>query len=94
MSEVHIDVHRVAELARLTCSETEEARFAKELDAVLEYVAVLDQVDTEGVEPTSHPIPLTTPFRDDEANVSLTRDAALANAPATDGESFVVPRVV
>ena len=84
----------MARLARLELSEEERAALGEELKAVLGYVAVLERVDTEGVPPTSHPIPLVTPFREDGAVAPMSREQALANAPESDGEAFVVPRVV
>ncbi len=94
MSDHAIDVQRVAELARLVLEPAEVERFEVELGACLEYIAVLQQVDTDRVEPTSHPLPQVTPFRSDVASAALPLERALENAPATDGESFLVPRVV
>ena len=54
----------------------------------------LGELDTTGVPPTSHALELTGAFREDEVRPSLERERGLANAPASDGESFVVPKVV
>jgi aspartyl-tRNA(Asn)/glutamyl-tRNA(Gln) amidotransferase subunit C len=93
-SRPHIDIDRVARLARLALTGDELERFGQQLDDVLAYIAALDELDTSAVEPTSHPLPLATPFRDDEVGAALPHEAALANAPETDGEAFVVPKVL
>ena len=88
------EVERVASLARLSLTDEEAERMADELDRILEYVEVLEQVDTEGVEPTSHVMPLRTPLREDRAAECLDPELALANAPLRDGTAFVVPKVI
>ena len=87
-------VERVASLARLSLTDDEAERMAEELDRILEFVEVLEQVDTEGVEPTSHVMPLQTPLREDRAVESLDPELALANAPLREGTAFVVPKVI
>jgi aspartyl-tRNA(Asn)/glutamyl-tRNA(Gln) amidotransferase subunit C len=88
------DVERVVSLARLAMSEDELARMARELDAVLGYVAALERVDTRGVPPTAHVVPLATPLRGDEPEPPMDPALALANAPEAEGTSFVVPKVI
>jgi aspartyl-tRNA(Asn)/glutamyl-tRNA(Gln) amidotransferase subunit C len=88
------DVERVVALARLSMSEEELSRMARELDAVLGYVALLERVDTRGVPPTAHVVPLATPLRADEPQEPMDVALALANAPESDGASFVVPKVI
>lgn len=66
----------------------------RHLEAVLEYVETLNEVDTEGVEATSHVIPLPTPFRPDRAAECLDPESAVANAPSREGFAFVVPKVL
>ena len=88
------EVERVAALARLSLTDEEAERMADELDRILEFVQVLEQVDTEDVEPTSHVMPLRTPLREDRAVESLDPELALANAPAREGTAFVVPKVI
>jgi aspartyl-tRNA(Asn)/glutamyl-tRNA(Gln) amidotransferase subunit C len=88
------DVERVVALARLALDEDELARMARELDAVLGYVASLSQVDTRDVPPTAHVVPLATPLRDDVPSAPLDPELALANAPEREGSSFVVPKVI
>jgi len=88
------DVERVVALARLSLDEDELARMARELDAVLGYVASLSRVDTRDVPPTAHVVPLATPLRDDVPSAPLDPEQALANAPEREGSSFVVPKVI
>jgi aspartyl-tRNA(Asn)/glutamyl-tRNA(Gln) amidotransferase subunit C len=88
------DVERVVALARLALDEDELARMARELDAVLGYVASLSRVDTRDVPPTAHVVPLATPLRDDVPSAPLDPELALANAPEREGSSFVVPKVI
>ena len=85
---------RVAALARLSLSGDEAERMASELDRVLEYVEQLRELDTRGVEPTAHPVPLPTPMRDDRPVPALDPELALANAPERRDSAFVVPRVI
>ena len=88
------DVERVVALARLALDEEELARMARELDAVLGYVASLSRVDTRDVPPTAHVVPLATPLRDDVPSAPLDPEQALLNAPEREGSSFVVPKVI
>jgi aspartyl-tRNA(Asn)/glutamyl-tRNA(Gln) amidotransferase subunit C len=88
------EVERIAELARLDLSDAEAVRMTADIEAILGYVAALDALDTRGVEPTTHAVPLATPLRDDCAVAALDPDRALANAPAREGFAFVVPKVL
>jgi aspartyl-tRNA(Asn)/glutamyl-tRNA(Gln) amidotransferase subunit C len=88
------DVERVAALARLAMSAEELSRMARELEAVLGYVAALERVDTRDVPPTAHVVPLATPLREDTPAPPMDPALALANAPESDGSSFVVPKVI
>jgi aspartyl-tRNA(Asn)/glutamyl-tRNA(Gln) amidotransferase subunit C len=88
------EVERVAALARLLLSDEEAGRMAVELDTILGYVETLGRLDTDGVEPTSHVIPLATPLRQDRAVAPLDPELAVANAPERKGSAFVVPKVI
>jgi len=88
------EVERVAALARVSLTDEEAERMAAELDTILEYVESLEAVDTEGIEPTSHVIPLATPLREDRATPPLDPAVVVANAPEAEGSAFVVPRVI
>ncbi len=88
------EVERVAALARLSLDASEAQRAAVEMEALLDYVAVLANIDTEGVPPTSHVLSLATPLRDDAVTEALDPELAIANAPEREGTAFVVPRVI
>lgn len=87
-------VNHVARLARLKLSDTEAVELAEQLGKVLGYIRLLDEVDTEGVEPMVHAIEVRNAFRADEVRDSIAREDALQNAPATDGECFMVPDIL
>ncbi len=87
-------VNHVARLARLKLSDTEAVELAEQLGKVLGYIRLLDEVDTEGVEPMVHAIEVRNAFRADEVRDSIAREDALQNAPATDGECFLVPDIL
>lgn len=88
------EVEHVALLARLDLTEDEKQRYTEELNQILGHFGTLDQLDTEGVPPTSHVIPMTNVFRKDEVRLSLPVEAVIANAPDATDDSFRVPRVV
>lgn len=88
------DVEHVAGLARLSLSDDEVASMAADLDTVLEYAELLQELDTSEVEPTAHPVPLATPMREDVAVPGIDPRVALANAPEQSGDAFVVPGVM
>jgi aspartyl-tRNA(Asn)/glutamyl-tRNA(Gln) amidotransferase subunit C len=88
------EVAKVALLGRLELSDDELERMTSQLARVIEYVDILNEVDTERVEPLAHPIELANVFRDDVETECLSREAALANAPKTDGRFFVVPAIL
>jgi aspartyl-tRNA(Asn)/glutamyl-tRNA(Gln) amidotransferase subunit C len=88
------EVERIAHLARLRLTEAEAEAMTRSLESVLEYVAQLDSVDTQGVPATSFVIPLATPLREDVPGELLPPELAVANAPAPRGTAFTVPRVL
>jgi aspartyl-tRNA(Asn)/glutamyl-tRNA(Gln) amidotransferase subunit C len=88
------DVAHVADLARLTLTDDELDRFTDQLAAVLEHARDVEALDTAGVPPTAHPLPLRNVLRDDEVRPSLDRDEVLAAAPATENDRFAVPPVL
>jgi len=94
MAVTHNDVRKVAQLTRLSCSPEEEKRLIDDLNQMLAYVAVLDELDTEGVEPTAHVLPLANVFREDEPSESLSQEEALRNAPSSGHGHFRVPKVI
>lgn len=88
------EVRKVASLARLSLSDEELTTYQQQLTQILGYVQVLDEVDIEGAEPMPHAVELQNVFRNDVRADSLSRDAALQNAPKTDGLYFQVPQIL
>jgi aspartyl-tRNA(Asn)/glutamyl-tRNA(Gln) amidotransferase subunit C len=88
------EVHRVAKLARLALSDAEADRMTDDLDHILEYAETLQGLDTEGIEPTAHAIPLETPMRQDRAGPRIDPALAVANASEAVDTAFVVPKVI
>ena len=89
-----MDIEKVARLARLELSEEEKMTFGSQLEQILTYMEQLNTLDTAGVEPTSHAIPIYNVFREDEVNPSFPQEEVLAIAP-DDGEGhFKVPRII
>ncbi|MEL6824223.1 MAG: Asp-tRNA(Asn)/Glu-tRNA(Gln) amidotransferase subunit GatC [Calditrichota bacterium] len=94
MSVTKEQVEHIAKLARLVFDETEKDRLATELSAVLDYVEQLQSVNTQGVEPLSHPNDIANRLRADNVGESLSQEAALQNAPAKEKGFFKVPKVI
>lgn len=88
------DVLKVATLARLKLTDAEIDDCTSKLGKILDYVDSLNEVNTDDVEPLVHAVELSNVFRIDETRPSLPRDAALANAPKTDGQFFLVPQIL
>jgi len=88
------DVEYVASLAKLSLDDAAKARMLGEMREILGYVEKLSALDTEGVEPMMHAIPLTNVFRQDEVGPSLDRDEVLARAPDHDHEYYLVPKIL
>ena len=88
------DVAHVARLARLELTDEELETFTEQLGAVLEHARDVASLDTAGVPPTAHPLPLGNVLRDDEPVPSLDRDEVLAQAPQAEADRFRVPRIL
>jgi aspartyl-tRNA(Asn)/glutamyl-tRNA(Gln) amidotransferase subunit C len=88
------EVQHVADLARLCLSEEEEEKFVGQLNQILTYMDKLNELDTRGVEPLSHVLSIRNVFKEDKVKGSLSRDVALANAPAQEGDFYEVPKVI
>ena len=88
------DVQRVATLSRLKLSPEELQAMTTQLGRVLGYVQILNELDTEETQPAAHAVDISNVFRSDVVRESLPREAALANAPKTDGHFFQVPQVI
>jgi aspartyl-tRNA(Asn)/glutamyl-tRNA(Gln) amidotransferase subunit C len=89
-----MDIDQVAKLARLDLSEADLATMATQLTAILGYMDQLKELNTDGVEPLAHPLPVQNVFRGDELKPSLSVDEALLNAPARSGDFFAVPAIL
>ena len=88
------DARHVARLARLALDESHLQRLTGQLESILEYVNKLQQVNTAGVEPLAHALPLHHVFREDVVEPSLPLDKVLQNAPESEGPFFKVPKVL
>ena len=88
------EVRRVALLARLALTPTEEERLAQELDKILQYVEKLNELNTSQVEPFTHAVDTINAFRSDEVTNHSRPGALLANAPEKDQTFFKVPKII
>ena len=88
------EVAHLARLARLAVTEDELDKFAGQLDVILQSVARVGEVAADDIPPTSHAVPLTNVFRDDQPRLGLTPEQALAGVPATEDGRFRVPRIL
>jgi aspartyl-tRNA(Asn)/glutamyl-tRNA(Gln) amidotransferase subunit C len=88
------EVTRVASLARLNLSEREVEEVTADLGKILDYVAMLQAVETGSVQPLSQVVAGETPTRDDEPRESLSQEDALQAAPESSQGFFVVPRIL
>lgn len=88
------EVDAVALLARLELTEEETKTFTGQMDAILAYVEKLNELNTDGIVPTSHAVPVENAFRDDAVRPSLGVENALANAPDRVEGFFRVPKVI
>ena len=87
-------VRQVAKLSRIHLSDDEVAQFSGQIESVLEYVGKLNELDTDGVEPMAHALPVRNVLRDDEPRESLPPDQAVREAPDRDDTFFRVPKVL
>ena len=87
-------VRKVAKLSRLELTEAEVEEFTGQLSAILDYVEKMNELDTDGVEPIAHCLPISNVFRQDRVKESLGTEKALANAPQRDGNFFKVPKIL
>ena len=88
------EVEHVARLARLALDDGELGALTGEMDAILGYVAKLEELDTDGIIPTAHAVPMENAFRDDVVKPSIGIEAALRNAPDAADGCFRVPKVI
>lgn len=81
-------------LARITLTEDEEKKVGNELQDILTYIDMLNELDTDGVEAMSHCFPVTNVMREDEVQPSMSADEIVANAPESQDGCFIVPKTV
>lgn len=88
------EVEHVALLSRLELTGEERALFTRQLSAIVDYFQQLRELDTAGVPPTSHVVPMQNVLREDSPRPSLPQEEALANAPEEQQDCFLVPRII
>ncbi|HZN15051.1 MAG TPA: Asp-tRNA(Asn)/Glu-tRNA(Gln) amidotransferase subunit GatC [Acidimicrobiales bacterium] len=88
------DVAHVAHLARLDLTDDEIDLYTEQLGAVLAHAADVEALDTSGVPPTAHPLPIVNVLRDDVVTPGVDREEVLAQAPAVEDGRFKVPRIL
>lgn len=89
-----IDVAYVARLAQLDLTDEERRAFQNQLEHIVDYVRDILHINVDGIEPMAHAITIPNVLRQDDIRPGLDRGAVLANAPAQDGEQFLVPRIM
>lgn len=95
MSRISKDqVKHVAHLARLAITEEEAEKFTQHLDSIITFAEQLNELDTEGVEPTSHVLNIKNVLREDKATDGLPREEVLKNAPEQQDGQFKVPSIL
>lgn len=94
MKITRAEVEHVARLARLALPEEELEVLTGQMDAILGYVEQLNELNTDGIVPTAHAVPMENAFREDLVKPSIGIDKALQNAPDAGESSFKVPKVL
>lgn len=89
-----MEIGHISLLARLELSEEEMDLFSRQLGSIIEYINKLNELDTSGVEPTAHVLPLHNVFREDVVQPSLPREMALQNAPERNEQFYRVPKII
>ena len=87
-------VKKVARLSRLDLTQEEVQEFTGQLSSILDYMAKMEELNTDGVEPLAHCLPISNILRDDRVRQSLGTEKTLANAPQQDGDFFKVPKIL
>ena len=88
------DVKYIAQLSRLAVADSEMQKFTEQFNQILNYADILQKINTEGVEPTAHVLPINNVLREDVALPGVSNAEALKNAPAVHNGGFKVPRVI
>ena len=87
-------VKRIGRLARIRVEESEVEKYQGEINAILGFVAQLDEVDVEGVEPMTSVTPMQLRRREDKVTDGGYPEKVVANAPLTEDNFFMVPKVI
>ena len=87
------EVKHVAKLARLELTDSEVEKYSKQLGDILKYVEQMNEVDTTGIEPMPHPIPIYNVMRDDVVSYEQTKEELMKNAPYEEDGFFRVPKI-
>jgi aspartyl-tRNA(Asn)/glutamyl-tRNA(Gln) amidotransferase subunit C len=88
------EIEHIAVLARLSLPEEEKELFGSQLSNILDYMEKLNELDTKGIEPTSHVLTLSNVMRDDIPRPSIPKEDALMNAPDHTEKFFRVPKII
>lgn len=88
------DVEHVARLARLSLNPDDLKTMTGQMDAILGYVDKLNELDTTGIEPMAHAVPMSNAFREDQITEPIGVERALQNAPQQAGNYFKVPKII
>ncbi|NCO67852.1 MAG: Asp-tRNA(Asn)/Glu-tRNA(Gln) amidotransferase GatCAB subunit C [Nitrospirae bacterium CG_4_10_14_0_8_um_filter_41_23] len=88
------EIEHIAVLARLSLPEEEKELFGSQLSSILDYMEKLNELDTKGIEPTSHVLTLSNVMRDDIPRPSIPKEDALMNAPDHTEKFFRVPKII
>jgi aspartyl-tRNA(Asn)/glutamyl-tRNA(Gln) amidotransferase subunit C len=91
---MNISIEHLSRLARVALTEEEKSRYGEQLDSILHYVEKLNELDTAGIEPTSHVISISNVMREDTLRPSLGREDALMNAPDRTDTFYRVPKII
>ncbi|MFA7468270.1 MAG: Asp-tRNA(Asn)/Glu-tRNA(Gln) amidotransferase subunit GatC [Desulfotomaculaceae bacterium] len=86
-------VEQLALLSRLDLTAEDQTAHTKSINVILDYLDLLNKLDTSNVEPAAHVLPLKNVFREDRLQPSLAKELALANAPEEEAGAFKVPRI-
>ena len=87
------EVKHVAKLARLELTDNEVEKYSKQLGDILKYVEQMNEVDTTGIEPMPHAIPVYNVMREDVVKYEQTKEELMANAPYEEDGFFRVPKI-
>ena len=87
------EVKHVAKLARLELTDEEVQKYSKQLGDILKYVEQMNEIDTTGIEPMPHAIPVTNVMREDEVKYEQTKEELMKNAPYEEDGFFRVPKI-